>query len=79
MRHRPQAAILALRRWCFPLVPIGEVVAHPPHGSAQTYVPDLPLCCVGVIFRAFFVKEQLSDFYCGLRKGDAGGQFVKSI
>ena len=36
----------------------GEVMAHPPYGSAQKERIRFALYCAAVILRAFFVKEQ---------------------
>jgi len=51
-----QAATLALRRWCWSLVPVGKSWRTRRPARHKPTVPDLPLCCVGVIFRRFLCQ-----------------------
>jgi len=68
MRCCPQAATLALRHWCWSLVPVGKSWRTRRPARHKPEVPDLLYTASALSSVAFFVKEQLSDFCCGLRK-----------
>jgi len=77
MRRRPQAATLALRRWCWSLVPVGKSWRTRRPARHKPTVPDLPLCCVGVIFRRFLCQGAAFRFLLWL--AERGAQAVSLL
>ena len=57
-RHCPQAASSLCGVGVSRSFSDGEVMAHPPYGSAQRNVSDLPYTASPLSCVAFFVKEQ---------------------
>jgi hypothetical protein len=55
-RRRPQAASLFCGGGVGRSFPIGEVMAHPPYGSAQKERIRFALCCAAVILRRFLCQ-----------------------